>query len=99
MDTNVVELLTDIRNLLQQLVDRNEKPTTTEYLSVEQASQFSGLAVSTVRRLVRLGTLPAVNIGAGPQRPTWRIRWTDLEDYLGGRNRVSESRHFGPKKR
>lgn len=94
MDPAVITVLSEIRDLLTQLVNRQEKPASSEFLTVEQAANFSGLAVSAVRRLIRLGQLPANNIGAGPQRPTWRIRWKDLEDYLSGRRSVTPSRHF-----
>lgn len=51
-------------------------------LTLPQAAQLTGLAVSTLRRDVLDGKLPALNVGAGRERRHYRVARADLSEYI-----------------
>lgn len=72
------------QDLLQMLAaaitsQKSEKPPAVRiaerlFLSIQEASDYSGLPQSHIRRLMKAGTLPALRTGGG-----WRIKRADLE--------------------
>jgi excisionase family DNA binding protein len=46
-------------------------------LSVEQVAEYVGLSIYTVRRLARIGALPAAKIGR-----SYRFKQDDLDAYI-----------------
>ena len=52
-------------------------------LTPEQVAERLGLSVLTVRAWLRAGTLPGVKPGGR----VWRMRETDLDDYIRGLSR------------
>ena len=64
----------DLPSFLQSLVNGADVPLRDKlFLSVKEATRFSGLPESTIRRLLRSGKLPGVKTGG------WRIKRSDLE--------------------
>ena len=58
-------------------------------ISMREAATKLGLSLSTVRRRVYSGEIPAANMGSAIM-PRWRIDETELQDYIDGRrNRKS----------
>lgn len=53
-----------------------------KWYGIEEAASLSGRSVSTIRRDIKAGTLPAHVIGRGRRRPSYRIRRTDLKAYI-----------------
>ena len=65
----------ELPSFLQSLVNGPDVPLRDKlFLSVKEATRFSGLPESTIRRLLRSGKLPGVKAGG------WRIRRVDLEE-------------------
>lgn len=54
----------------------------------EVADRLRLVKTDAVLAAIHAGELPAVNVGAGPDRPTWRIRAEDLAAFLEGRRAV-----------
>ena len=64
----------DLPSFLQSLVNGADVPLRDKlFLSVKEATRFSGLPESTIRRLLRSGKLPGVKAGG------WRIKRSNLE--------------------
>ena len=64
----------ELPSFLQSLLSGADVPLRDKlFLSVKEAVRFSGLPESTIRRLLRSGSLPGVKTGG------WRIRRVDLE--------------------
>lgn len=42
-------------------------------LDVAQAARRLGVCEETIRRRIRSGSIPAIDVGDGGLRPTWRI--------------------------
>ena len=58
-------------------------------ISMREAATKLGLSLSTVRRRVYSGEIPAANMGSEIM-PRWRIDEQELQDYIDGRrNRKS----------
>ena len=58
-------------------------------ISMREAATKLGLSMSTVRRRVYSGEIPAANMGSEIM-PRWRIDEAELQDYIDGRrNRKS----------
>jgi len=58
-------------------------------ISMREAATKLGLSLSTVRRRVYSGEIPAANMGSEIM-PRWRIDEAELQDYIDGRrNRKS----------
>jgi excisionase family DNA binding protein len=53
-----------------------------KWYSIEEAASLAGRSVSTIRRDIKAGTLPAHAIGRGRRRPSYRIRRADLKAYI-----------------
>jgi excisionase family DNA binding protein len=53
------------------------------WLTVEQVAGHLGVADETVRRWIRRGELPVLNVGGG--RPDYRIRQADLDQFIESR--------------
>lgn len=53
-----------------------------KWYSIEEAASLAGRSVSTIRRDIKAGTLPAHVIGRGRRRPSYRIRRADLKAYI-----------------
>jgi helix-turn-helix protein len=68
-----------------------EKPA----LRLSDVAEILDLHVESVRRLVRSGALPAVDVsnGAG-KRPSWRVRPVDLQAFLEARIAQRMARMF-----
>lgn len=60
-------------------------------LTVLDVSRRLRLHEETVRSLIRLGDLPAVNVSAGSARPRWRISEADLEAFMARRAGVQSA--------
>jgi excisionase family DNA binding protein len=59
-----------------------EKPA----LRLAEVAEILDLHVESVRRLVRSGALPAVDVSSGGgKRPSWRVRPVDLQAFLEAR--------------
>jgi excisionase family DNA binding protein len=59
------------------------------HLTTRQVADRLGLAdTDAVLAWIAAGQLAAVNVSAGPGRPTWRIAATDLDTFLAGRRAV-----------
>lgn len=54
-------------------------------MDVASAAKRIGRSPSHVRRLIEAGKLPAVNVGTGAHRPTWRLD-SDVVDTFVSRN-------------
>ena len=54
-------------------------------LSTAEAADVLGCPRHHVTRLIRRRDLLAVDISSGPGRPTWRIKPSDLDDYVTAR--------------
>ena len=64
----------ELSAFLQSLITGADVPLRDKlFLSVKEATRFSGLPESTIRRLLRSGKLPGVKTGG------WRIKRSDLE--------------------
>lgn len=58
-------------------------------ISMQEAANKLGLSLSTVRRRVYSGEIPAANMGSEIM-PRWRIDEAELQDYIDARrNRKS----------
>lgn len=53
-----------------------------KWYSIEEAASLAGRSVSTMRRDIKAGTLPAHVIDRGRRRPSYRIRRADLKAYI-----------------
>jgi excisionase family DNA binding protein len=51
-------------------------------LTVNEVAALLRCSVRNVRRLIRAKALAAISVGVGRQRVMWRIRHTDLDDYM-----------------
>lgn len=64
-----------------------------EVIPVLQASRETGLAVTTLRTVIRVGKIPLQpeqpRMTEGPGRPAWYIKRGDLDRYI--RNRASRA--------
>ncbi|MDP1564462.1 MAG: helix-turn-helix domain-containing protein [Pirellulaceae bacterium] len=55
-------------------------PTTAnEFLKPTEIAQRLGCAVEMILHAINSGRLPAMNVGRGSKRPTWRIHQADFE--------------------
>ena len=64
----------ELSAFLQSLITGADVPLRDKlFLNVKEATRFSGLPESTIRRLLRSGKLPGVKTGG------WRIKRSDLE--------------------
>ena len=59
-------------------------------ISMQEAANKLGLSLSTVRRRVYSGEIPAANMGSEIM-PRWRIDETELQDYIDGRRNRKET--------
>ena len=59
-------------------------------ISMKQAAIKLGLSLSTVRRRVYSGEIPAANMGS-ERMPRWRIDETELQEYVDGRRNRKEA--------
>lgn len=57
-----------------------------QLLTPQQVAQRLQVTPEQVRSLIRSGRLMAVNVGAGPKRPCYRISQRDLGDFLERRS-------------
>jgi len=57
------------------------------YTTRDISLNYPALSESHVRKLIRRGILPAVDIGAGGKRPSYLIRAEDLEEFLTPRQK------------
>jgi excisionase family DNA binding protein len=78
-----------IESLLSQVLQRDS----TEYLSIRQAVQRTGLSQSFIRRAIKSGKLPASKKG-----DTYRIARADLDSWMDG-GKVSPARSLPTVKR
>jgi excisionase family DNA binding protein len=53
-----------------------------EWLTITETARFAGVSEKTIRRSIGKGQLPASNVRGSSRRPTWRIKHTDLEEFL-----------------
>ncbi len=50
--------------------------------SPPQAQKTFGIPADTLRRLIAAGKLPAVNVSIGSEKPRWKVRESDLREFL-----------------
>jgi len=62
-----------------------------EWYTVAQVAALVQVNEETVRRWIREGELPVLNVGKGKLRPDYRIRRTDLDDFIAGRHGSAKS--------
>lgn len=52
-----------------------------EYFSMEEIAELLGVHISTVRRWIREGRLPAINVCTS-KRSRWRVSQAALDEFL-----------------
>jgi excisionase family DNA binding protein len=57
---------------------------TTPLLTVDQVAEHLNLPEHTVRKLIRLGELPAINVACG-KNPLYRVAREGLDQFLASR--------------
>jgi len=103
----IAEAVARIDRGVAKLLEVQERAVT-EWLSVAQAAQVTGLSATTIRRAIGGRDLAASNMGSD-QRPLWRIGRQELAEWMskqkgGGTNAVPPKgelgslieRYFGP---
>lgn len=64
---------------------RTSTPGSPMLLTFSEAAREMGVSLTTVRRLIKAGKLPVVELDTGhSMAPSRRIRRTDLIDYVRG---------------
>ena len=58
---------------------------TVEWLTVKAAAERISASPSLVRKLIATGQIRAANIGCGQARREWRIRTTDIDEFMKAR--------------
>lgn len=62
-------------------IDRRLSQDQAEYLSIQQAAEFSSLSATKIRRAIKSRQLPASDIGTAAH-PHYRIAKTDLYSWM-----------------